>query len=232
MNIDPQEIEKFEAMAHSWWDEQGEFKALHQLNPVRLDWITEKCDGLFDKKILDVGCGGGLLSEGMARRGAKVTGIDMGREPLAIARLHALEQGVELDYRQMTAEECAEQHSGEFDVVTCMEMLEHVPDPASVIRACAKLVRPGGLLFFSTINRTLKARMMIILAAEYILKMVPKKTHDYRKFITPAELSVMAEAANLVVEDMAGTHYQPLFGIFKLHPNVDVNYMLACRKPD
>ena len=178
MNVDHQEIAKFEAVASRWWDREGEFKPLHQLNPLRLEWIITHSQGLFGKRILDVGCGGGILSESMARHGAHVTGLDMGREPLQVARLHALETGVEVNYRQGTVEALAEELPGQFDVVTCMEMLEHVPDPASVVRACARLAKPGGQLFFSTINRNPKAWLLMIVAAEQLLKMVPKGTHD------------------------------------------------------
>ncbi|WP_349922199.1 bifunctional 2-polyprenyl-6-hydroxyphenol methylase/3-demethylubiquinol 3-O-methyltransferase UbiG [Aeromonas veronii] len=236
-NVDLTEIAKFEAIASRWWDMEGEFKPLHQINPIRLDWITDKSGGLFGKRTLDIGCGGGILAESMARRGAKVTGIDMGKEPLGVARLHALEAGVELEYRQITAEahaaEVTEQGpSGQYDVVTCMEMLEHVPDPASVMRAIATLVRPGGQVVVSTINRNPKAYLMMILGAEYLMKMVPKGTHDHKKFITPAELCRMGEAAGLVVEDMSGVHYNPLSGHFRLGANVDVNYMVSFTRPE
>ncbi|MGY3857852.1 bifunctional 2-polyprenyl-6-hydroxyphenol methylase/3-demethylubiquinol 3-O-methyltransferase UbiG [Aeromonas intestinalis] len=236
-NVDLTEIAKFEAIASRWWDMEGEFKPLHQINPIRLDWITDKSGGLFGKRTLDIGCGGGILAESMARRGAKVAGIDMGKEPLGVARLHALEAGVELEYRQITAEahaaEVTEQGpSGQYDVVTCMEMLEHVPDPASVMRAIATLVRPGGQVVVSTINRNPKAYLMMILGAEYLMKMVPKGTHDHKKFITPAELCRMGEAAGLVVEDMSGVHYNPLSGHFRLGANVDVNYMVSFTRPE
>ncbi|GAA4495756.1 bifunctional 2-polyprenyl-6-hydroxyphenol methylase/3-demethylubiquinol 3-O-methyltransferase UbiG [Pseudaeromonas paramecii] len=231
MNVDHQEIAKFEALADRWWDPEGEFKPLHQLNPLRLDWISDHCDGLFGKQVLDVGCGGGILAESMALRGAQVLGLDMGREPLQVARLHALETGVELSYQQGTVEELAAQRPGQFDVVTCMEMLEHVPDPASVVRACASLVKPGGKLFFSTINRTLKAKLLMIVAAEQLLKMVPKGTHDHAKFIQPAELSRYCESAGLLLRQMSGVVYNPLTGRFRLSPDVDVNYQLYCERP-
>ena len=231
MNVDHQEIAKFEALADRWWDPEGEFKPLHQLNPLRLDWISDHCDGLFGKQVLDVGCGGGILAESMALRGAQVLGLDMGREPLQVARLHALETGVELSYQQGTVEELAAQRPGQFDVVTCMEMLEHVPDPASVVRACASLVKPGGKLFFSTINRTLKAKLLMIVAAEQLLKMVPKGTHDHAKFIQPAELSRYCETAGLLLRQMSGVVYNPLTGRFRLSPDVDVNYQLYCERP-
>lgn len=231
MNVDHQEIAKFEALADRWWDPEGEFKPLHKLNPLRLDWISDHCGGLFNQQVLDVGCGGGILAESMALRGAQVLGLDMGREPLQVARLHALETGVELSYQQGTAEELAAQRPGQFDVVTCMEMLEHVPDPASVVRACASLVKPGGKLFFSTINRTLKARLLMILAAEKWLKMVPEGTHDHTKFIQPAELSRYCESAGLLLRQMSGVVYNPLTGQFRLSPDVDVNYQLFCERP-
>lgn len=230
-NVDLSEIAKFEAMASRWWDLEGEFKPLHRLNPLRLDWICEKSQGLFAKKVLDIGCGGGILAESMARRQGYVTGIDMGKEPLAIARLHALEQGVELNYEQMTAEQHASQMPAHYDVVTCMEMLEHVPSPASVLEAISQLVRPGGDVFVSTINRNPKSFLMMIVGAEYLMKMVPKGTHDHKKFITPAELCRIAEAAGLIVVDMIGVEYAPLSGRFKLSRNVDVNYMVHFRRP-
>ncbi len=232
MNVDHQEIAKFEALASRWWDLEGEFKPLHQLNPLRLDWIGEHSAGLFGKRILDVGCGGGILSESMARQGAHVLGLDMGKEPLQVARLHALESGVEVTYRQGTVEALAEELPGHFDVVTCMEMLEHVPDPASVVRACARLAKPGGQLFFSTINRNAKSWLLMILGAEQLLRLVPKGTHDHAKFIQPAELSRHAEQAGLLLRHMSGVRYNPLLGQFSLSRDVDVNYMLHCHKPE
>ncbi len=232
MNVDHQEIAKFEAVASRWWDLEGEFKPLHQLNPLRLEWIQRHSGGLFGKQILDVGCGGGILSESMARQGAHVLGLDMGKEPLQVARLHALESGVEVNYRQSTVEALAEEMPGRFDVVTCMEMLEHVPDPASVVRACAKLAKPGGQLFFSTINRNTKSWLLMILGAEQLLRLVPKGTHDHAKFIQPAELSRYAEQADLLLQHMSGVRYNPLLGQFSLSQDVDVNYMLHCHKPE
>ena len=232
MNVDHQEIAKFEAVASRWWDLEGEFKPLHQLNPLRLAWIEEHSAGLFGKRILDVGCGGGILSESMARQGAQVLGLDMGKEPLQVARLHALESGVEVTYRQGTVEALAEELPGHFDVVTCMEMLEHVPDPASVVRACARLAKPGGQLFFSTINRNAKSWLLMILGAERLLQLVPKGTHDHAKFIQPAELSRHAEQAGLLLRHMSGVRYNPLLGQFSLSRDVDVNYMLHCHKPE
>jgi 2-polyprenyl-6-hydroxyphenyl methylase/3-demethylubiquinone-9 3-methyltransferase len=187
-NVDQAEIAKFEAVASRWWDLEGEFKPLHRINPLRLGYIAERADGLFGKNVLDVGCGGGILAESMAREGATVTGLDMGFEPLQVARLHALESGIRVEYVQETVEDHADKHPQQYDVVTCMEMLEHVPDPQSVVNACARLVKPGGHVFFSTINRNGKAWLMAVVGAEYVLKMVPKGTHDVKKFIKPAEL--------------------------------------------
>ena len=232
MNVDHQEIAKFEAVASRWWDLEGEFKPLHQMNPLRLEWIQRHSEGLFGKQILDVGCGGGILSESMARQGAHVLGLDMGKEPLQVARLHALESGVEVTYRQGTVEALAEELPGRFDVVTCMEMLEHVPDPASVVRACARLAKPGGQLFFSTINRNTKSWLLMILGAEQLLRLVPKGTHDHAKFIQPAELSRYAEQGGLLLQHMSGVRYNPLLGQFSLSQDVDVNYMLHCQKPE
>ncbi len=232
MNVDHQEIAKFEAVASRWWDLEGEFKPLHQMNPLRLEWIQRHSEGLFGKQILDVGCGGGILSESMTRQGAHVLGLDMGKEPLQVARLHALESGVEVTYRQGTVEALAEELPGRFDVVTCMEMLEHVPDPASVVRACARLAKPGGQLFFSTINRNAKSWLLMILGAEQLLRLVPKGTHDHAKFIQPAELSRHAEQAGLLLRHMSGVRYNPLLGQFSLSRDVDVNYMLHCHKPE
>ena len=232
MNVDHQEIAKFEAVASRWWDLEGEFKPLHQMNPLRLEWIQRHSEGLFGKQILDVGCGGGILSESMARQGAHVLGLDMGKEPLQVARLHALESGVEVTYRQGTVEALAEELPGRFDVVTCMEMLEHVADPASVVRACARLAKPGGQLFFSTINRNAKSWLLMILGAEQLLRLVPKGTHDHAKFIQPAELSRYAEQGGLLLQHMSGVRYNPLLGQFSLSQDVDVNYMLHCQKPE
>ena len=232
MNVDHQEIAKFEAVASRWWDLEGEFKPLHQMNPLRLEWIQRHSEGLFGKQILDVGCGGGILSESMARQGAHVLGLDMGKEPLQVARLHALESGVEVTYRQGTVEALAEELPGRFDVVTCMEMLEHVPDPASVVRACARLAKPGGQLFFSTINRNAKSWLLMILGAEQLLRLVPKGTHDHAKFIQPAELSRYAEQGGLLLQHMSGVRYNPLLGQFSLSQDVVVNYMLHCQKPE
>lgn len=225
-NVDRGEIAKFEAVASRWWDTEGEFKPLHRINPLRLGYITERAGGLFGKTVLDVGCGGGILSESMARQGATVTGLDMGAEPLQVARLHALESGVELDYVQETVEEHAAKHPEKYDVVTCMEMLEHVPDPASVVKACARLVKPGGHVFFSTLNRNGKSWLMAVVGAEYILRMVPKGTHDIKKFIKPAELLSWVDGTTLQERHMTGLHFNPLTNRFTLGPDVDVNYML------
>ncbi|KHT19614.1 bifunctional 2-polyprenyl-6-hydroxyphenol methylase/3-demethylubiquinol 3-O-methyltransferase UbiG [Pectobacterium carotovorum] len=228
-NVDHQEIAKFEAIASRWWDLEGEFKPLHRINPLRLGYISQHAEGLFGKKVLDVGCGGGILAESMAREGADVTGLDMGAEPLQVARLHALESGVAVDYVQETVEAHAQVHPGLYDVVTCMEMLEHVPDPQSVVQACARLVKPGGHVFFSTINRNAKAWMMAVIGAEYVLKMVPRGTHDIKKFIRPAELMHWVDSTPLREKHITGLHYNPLTDHFKLGPNVDVNYMLHTR---
>lgn len=225
-NVDQQEIAKFEAVASRWWDLEGEFKPLHRINPLRLGYIAERSGGLFGKSVLDVGCGGGILAESMAREGATVTGLDMGAEPLQVARLHALESGVTVEYVQETVEEHAAKHAQQYDVVTCMEMLEHVPDPQSVVNACAQLVRPGGHVFFSTINRNGKAWLMAVVGAEYVLRMVPKGTHDAKKFIRPSELLGWVDQTSLKEIHMTGLHYNPLSNTFKLAPGVDVNYML------
>ncbi|NLS52124.1 bifunctional 2-polyprenyl-6-hydroxyphenol methylase/3-demethylubiquinol 3-O-methyltransferase UbiG [Hafnia alvei] len=225
-NVDHQEIAKFEAVASRWWDLEGEFKPLHRINPLRLNYIQQRADGVFGKKILDVGCGGGILAESMAREGADVTGLDMGAEPLQVARLHSLETGIKVTYVQETVEQHADVHAGLYDIVTCMEMLEHVPDPRSVVLACAKLVKPGGHVFFSTINRNNKAWLMAVIGAEYVLKMVPKGTHDVKKFIRPAELIGWIDETPLRERNMTGLHYNLLTDKFKLAPNVDVNYMV------
>ncbi|WP_075181297.1 bifunctional 2-polyprenyl-6-hydroxyphenol methylase/3-demethylubiquinol 3-O-methyltransferase UbiG [Pantoea sp. 1.19] len=225
-NVDHQEIAKFEAVASRWWDTEGEFKPLHRINPLRLNWIAQHAGGLFGKKVLDVGCGGGILAESMAREGAVVTGLDMGAEPLQVARLHARESGVDIEYVQRTVEEHADAWAGQYDVVTCMEMLEHVPDPRSVVAACARLVKPGGEVFFSTLNRNAKSWLMAIVGAEYILRMVPRGTHDIKKFIQPAELLSWVEEAGLRERRIIGLHYNPLTNRFKLAPGVDVNYMV------
>ncbi len=229
LNIDPQEIAKFEELASRWWDPHSEFKPLHDINPLRLDFIDQRA-ALAGKTVVDVGCGGGILSESMAQRGAKVTGIDMGEAPLSVARLHQLESGVEVDYRQITAEELAVEQAQAYDVVTCLEMLEHVPDPASVIRACADLVKPDGHVFFSTINRNPKAYMFAIVGAEYLLKLLPKGTHDYSKFIKPSELEGWIRQAELSLRELTGMSYNPLSQRYSLGHDVSVNYLMYCQK--
>ena len=227
-NIDHAEIGKFDQLASRWWDPESEFRPLHEINPLRLDWINEQIP-LDGKKIIDVGCGGGILTESMAARGAVVTGIDMAPTPLQVAKLHLKESGHQVDYQQTTAEAMAKEHAGEFDIVTCMEMLEHVPDPASVVRACAKLVKPGGMVFLSTINRNPKSFVMAIVGAEYVLKLLPKGTHEYAKFIRPSELANWCRAAELETAEMIGMHYNPFTRRYTLGPGVDVNYLLSCR---
>lgn len=230
-NVDLDEIRKFEELAHRWWDPNSEFKPLHQINPLRLDYIDQRA-GLAGKRVLDVGCGGGILSESMAARGAEVTGIDMGEAPLAVARLHSLESGIQVDYRRTTIEALAEAEPESFDVVTCMEMLEHVPDPASVVAACARVAKPGAHLFFSTLNRNPKSFLFAIVGAEYVLRLLPKGTHQWSKFIKPSELSRFVRQAGLELEDMTGMTYNPITQVYKLGRDVDVNYMIATRKPE
>ena len=226
-NVDEQEIGKFSELASRWWDPEGEFKPLHLINPLRLDFINQHSQGLFDKKVLDIGCGGGILAESMAKAGAQVTGLDMAQASLDVAKLHGLESGVKVSYHCETAENFADAHPAEYDVVTCMEMLEHVPDPASVVKACATLVKPGGHVFFSTLNRNIKSYLMGILGAEYLLKLVPKGTHDHGRFIKPSELIAMTDEANLFPRAMTGLHMDPLSqGFYLSNKNVDVNYLL------
>lgn len=225
-NVDPNEIKKFEEMASRWWDLEGEFKPLHQINPLRLNYVQERVNGLFGKKVLDVGCGGGILAESMAREGAQVTGLDMGKEPLEVARLHALETGAKLDYIQSTIEDHAEQNPQAYDVVTCMEMLEHVPDPLSVIQSCAALVKPGGHVFFSTLNRNFKSYLFAIVGAEKLLKIVPQGTHDHEKFIRPSEMMKMIDTTSLQEQGITGLQYNPLTDTYRLGRNVDVNYIV------
>lgn len=231
-NVDPGEVAKFERMANRWWDPQGEFKPLHQINPLRANYIDLRAR-VAGKTLLDVGCGGGLLSEAMAQRGATVTGIDMGAGPLTVARLHARESRLTIDYQQLAAEDLALSQPAAFDVVTCLEVLEHVPEPASLINACATLVKPGGHLFFSTINRTPKAYALAVIGAEYVLRWVPKGTHEYEKFIRPSELAGWARQAGLTMQDISGIVYNPLTRRFKLEPrDVAVNYIVHLTRPD
>ena len=227
-NVDSQEIQKFSDIASRWWDSTGEFKPLHDINPLRVQWIAEQANGLFGKRICDVGCGGGILSESMAKMGANVTGIDMSSDALEVAKLHGLESGVTVEYHQSTAEDFANDNTKQFDVVTCLEMLEHVPDPASVVTACAALVKPGGLVFFSTLNRNVKSYLMAIVAAEYVLNWVPKGTHAHDKFIKPSELMGMIDETILVPTKTTGLHFDPLSQQYFLsNKNLDVNYLIC-----
>lgn len=230
LNADPDELEKFGQLAHRWWDPTSEFRPLHVLNPLRLDWIDERV-ALDGKTALDIGCGGGLLTEGMASRGAGVTGIDLSERPLGVARLHLHESGHAIDYQQISVEELASQRPGAFDIVTCMEMLEHVPDPASVIAASAALCAPGGHVFYSTINRHPKAYALAVVGAEYVLRLLPRGTHDYDRFIRPAELTRWCREAGLVVDTIVGVRYNPFIHRCTLNADTDVNYMLHASKP-
>jgi 2-polyprenyl-6-hydroxyphenyl methylase/3-demethylubiquinone-9 3-methyltransferase len=229
VNTDPAEVAKFDALAQRWWDPRGEFRPLHEINPLRLDYIESRA-GLAGRRVLDVGCGGGLLAEGMARRGAQVTGIDAAAAPLTVARLHALEAGIELDYRHSTAEEVAAREPGAFEIVTCLEMIEHVPDPASTVRALATLVRPGGDVFVSTINRNAKAFLLAIVGAEYLLGLVPRGTHEYARFVRPSELAAWSRAAHLDLLDLTGLTHDPLTRSYRLGRDVDVNYFAHLRR--
>ena len=226
VNIDPVELQKFSDLAHRWWDPHSEFKPLHDINPLRLGYIDRRA-GLKGKRVLDVGCGGGILSEAMSASGATVTGIDAGDKPLKVAQLHLLESGLEVEYRKMTVEELADEQTQSFDIVTCMEMLEHVPDPASAVQACARLVKPGGRCFFSTINRNPKSYLFAILGAEYLLNLLPRGTHEYAKFITPAELAGFCRRAELQVEHLTGMSYNPLTRNCTLVGDTSVNYILT-----
>ncbi len=228
-NVDPDEIEKFEKLAGRWWDPNSEFKPLHDINPLRLDYI-DRLAPLSGQRIIDIGCGGGLLAEGMAVRGAQVTGIDMGKAPLGVARLHQHESGLEIDYRMSTAEQMALEHNGTFNTVTCLEMLEHVPDPAAVITACAQLIKDDGHVFLSTINRNPKAYLFAVVGAEYLLQLLPKGTHDYTKFIRPSEMEAWARDCGLQLVDIAGMSYNPLTREYKLGTDVSVNYLACFRK--
>lgn len=230
-NVDSAEVAKFDALASRWWDPDGEFRPLHQINPLRLDWIRQKV-GLEGARVLDIGCGGGILTESLAQCGADVTGIDMAKGPLAVARLHQIESGAEIDYQQMTAEEIAARDPGRYDVVTCLEMLEHVPRPAGIVASVHNLLRPGGHAFFSTINRNPKSFMLAIVGAEYLLRLLPAGTHEYRKFIRPSELDSWARIAGLQLRDSIGMHYNPLSREYSLGPGLDVNYLMHYRRPD
>ena len=230
-NVDFNEVDKFAQLASRWWDKDSEFKPLHDINPLRLNYIKEQVgEPLKDKKILDVGCGGGILSEAMALEGADVTGIDMAEAGLEVAKLHLLESGLNIDYHKIPVEEFAEQHSGSFDLVTCLEMLEHVPDPSSIIKACAKLVKPKGQVFFSTINRNTKSYLFAIIGAEYILKLLPQGTHDFDKFVQPAEMDEWARESSLALKSMIGMTYNPLTKVYKLEDDVSVNYLCSYSK--
>jgi 2-polyprenyl-6-hydroxyphenyl methylase/3-demethylubiquinone-9 3-methyltransferase len=231
VNADPQELSKFSELAHRWWDEHGEFKPLHAINPLRLDWIDALAP-LRGRRVLDVGCGGGILAESMVRRGARVTGIDLASKPLKVAQLHAMDGNVQgLEYLETSAEDLASQRPAAFDTVTCMEMLEHVPQPESVVRACATLARPGAHLFFSTISRNAKAFAFAIVGAEHVLKLLPKGTHEYARFIRPSELAKGCRAAGLDVLELRGMQYNPLTGRYWLSNDTSVNYLMACTKP-
>lgn len=230
MNADPLELQKFSELAHRWWDPTSEFRPLHEINPLRLEWINARAP-LAGKNVIDIGCGGGILAESMARKGAKVTGIDLSEKALKVADLHSLESGVQVRYQLVAAEDMAAQEAGQYDVVTCMEMLEHVPDPAAIVQAAATLVKPGGKVFFSTLNRNPKSYLFAVIGAEYLLRLLPKGTHDYAKFITPAELSQYIRNAGLQVDSLKGLGYNPLSKIYSLNDDTDVNYMVACTRP-
>jgi 2-polyprenyl-6-hydroxyphenyl methylase/3-demethylubiquinone-9 3-methyltransferase len=227
INVDPVEIEKFSQLAHRWWDTGSEFKPLHDINPLRLDYIDDIA-GLSGKTVLDVGCGGGILAESMAARGAQVTGIDLAEKPLKVAQLHLLESGREVEYRLVSAEDMAREQPARFDVVTCMEMLEHVPSPETTVQACGELVKPGGHVFFSTISRNPKAYLLGVIGAEYLLRLLPRGTHDYTKFIMPSELAAMCRRAGLTVSGVTGMSYNPLTRTYALGAAADVNYILHC----
>jgi len=230
VNFDPAELAKFSALAHRWWDPTSEFRPLHKINPLRLAHIERLAGGLSGRRIVDVGCGGGILAEAMAAKGATVTGIDLAEKPLKVAMLHRMEIGSNVDYRLVSAEDLAAESPGAFDVVTCMEMLEHVPDPPAIVNACAKLVKPGGPVFFSTINRNAKSFLFAIVGAEYVLNLLPKGTHEYARFIRPSELSRACRDAGLAVFDLTGMTYNPLTKVYSLGRDVDVNYLLGARR--
>lgn len=230
MNADPLELQKFSDLAHRWWDPNSEFRPLHEINPLRLEWINARVP-LAGKLVADIGCGGGILAESIAKKGATVTGIDLSEKALKVADLHSLESGVQVRYELSSAEDLATREPGRYDVVTCMEMLEHVPDPAAIVQACATLVKPGGHVFFSTLNRNPKSYLFAVIGAEYILRMLPKGTHDYEKFITPAELSQYIRNAGMAVESLKGMSYNPLTQIYSLNQDTSVNYLVACTRP-
>lgn len=230
VNADQAELDKFSALASRWWDPESEFKPLHAINPLRLEWVQECAGGLAGKKVLDVGCGGGILSEAMARAGADVTGIDLADKSLKVARLHGLESGVKVEYRKVPVEELAAEQPGQYDVVTCMEMLEHVPDPSSIVRACAALAKPGGWVFFSTLNRNPKSFLYAIIGAEYVLKLLPRGTHTYDQFIKPSELAAAVRDAGLQAVGMRGMQYNPITQIYSRSSDTSVNYLMATRK--
>ena len=229
MNADPVELEKFSRLAHRWWDPAGEFRPLHEINPLRLDWIDAHTS-LKGKTVLDVGCGGGILAEAMAARGARVTGIDLAEKALKVAELHLLESGFSISYEKITVEDLAARRAGEFDVVTCMELLEHVPEPGAMVAACARLVRPGGQVFFSTINRNPKAYLFAVIGAEYVLGLLPKGTHDYARFIKPSELARWCRDSALATDELIGMTYNPLTQRYRLGRDCDVNYLVRCRR--
>jgi 2-polyprenyl-6-hydroxyphenyl methylase/3-demethylubiquinone-9 3-methyltransferase len=229
VNVDPAEVEKFSKLAHRWWDPQGEFRPLHDINPLRLEWIARHAN-LEGAAVLDIGCGGGILAEAMARRGARVTGIDLSEKALRVAALHLHESGLPVHYEKAAAEQYASLHAGEFDLVTCMELLEHVPEPASMVGACARLVRPGGQVFFSTINRNPKSYLFAVVGAEYVLGLLPKGTHDYMRFIKPSELSRWSRAAGLRPDELVGMSYNPITRRYRLGRDCDVNYLVRCTR--
>ena len=230
-NFDPAELAKFSALAHRWWDPTSEFRPLHEINPLRLAHIEQLAGGLSGKRIVDVGCGGGILAEAMAAKGATVMGIDLADKPLKVAMLHRMETGSNVDYRLVSAEDLAAELPGAFDMVTCMEMLEHVPDPPAIVDACAKLVKPGGLVFFSTINRNAKSFLFAIVGAEYVLKLLPRGTHDYARFLRPREIAAWCRSAGLEPQTTRGLEYNPLSRRYRLSADTSVNYLVACRKP-
>lgn len=229
MNIDPAELQKFDDLAHGWWDPTGEMRPLHEINPLRMAWIAQHAS-LTGKQAVDIGCGGGILAEALAQAGASVTGIDLSEKVLKVAELHGLDVGVAVRYEKIAAEALAAREAGRYDIVTCMEMLEHVPDPAAIVRACAALATPGGKVFFSTLNRTPKAFLFAVVGAEYVMQLLPKGTHDFTKFITPAELATFARDAGLRVEALGGIQYNPLTGKHALSDNTDINYLMTCSK--